>query len=677
MSARLCLNMIVRDEAPGILRCLESLLPLTDCWVICDTGSTDHTAALIEGFFAHRRIPGELHRIPFHDFGQARNEALDLCRASELTFDYILFCDADMELRLDEPAEALRRRLTAPAYLLLQRNTLSYYNLRILGRHVPARYAGVTHEVLRTEAPRERLAGAWFLDHASGSSRKYKLARDLRLLEAGLRREPDNARYRFYLAQTLYDAGEYARAAEAYRKRIEAGGWEEEVWYALHRLALCHLRLNDSAAFIDLSFHAYRRRPHRAEPLYELARALRQAGDHEAAMSACETGIAIPYPHDDVLFIDNRAYTWGFPHEMGISGFYCGDPARREAGRRHCHALSVSREVPGEIRDTARRNALYYARPAADLLPGLSVRELRLPTDEGDHPMNPSLCLHGCGMLAMVRCVNYTIADDGRYVINDPGGVIRSRNVLVTLSGDLSITGSRVVVDDAPGPRAAGSRIRGFEDCRLFSLNGRLHATCTVRDRDPRARCEIALLDIEPDGRVTAVHPERSYNAHLHQKNWMPLVRDGALCFVYGCDPTVILQYDFDTRQAREIGRHHPPLALDHLRGGSQALAVPGGWLCLVHEVTVLPGGRRVYLHRFVHLDKGLRISSLSEPFHFISRGIEFCAGLAHEPGTDRCHISFGVDNARAFVATFSLAAALALCHPVDTLTVSAHRAPR
>lgn len=247
----------------------------------------------------------------------------------------------------------------------------------------------------------------------------------------------------------------------------------------------------------------------------------------------------------------------------------------------------------------------------------------------------------------------------------------------VTAPRGFRVTGSHVIQDDAPDPPAAGSPVRGCEDCRLSSLNGRLHATCTVRDRDPRARCEIALLDIEPDGRVTAAHPERSYNAHLHQKNWMPLVRDGALYFVYGCDPTVILQYDFDTRQAREIGRHHPPLALDHLRGGSQALAVPGGWLCLVHEVTVLPGGRRVYLHRFVHLDEGLRISALSEPFHFISRGIEFCAGLVRKPGTDRCHISFGVDDARAFVATFSLAAALALCRPVDTLTVSAHRARR
>jgi hypothetical protein len=92
------------------------------------------------------------------------------------------------------------------------------------------------------------------------------------------------------------------------------------------------------------------------------------------------------------------------------------------------------------------------------------------------------------------------------------------------------------------------------------------------------------------------------------------VVRDGALCLIYGCDPTVILQYDFDSRQAREIGRHHPPLALDHLRGGSQALAVPDGWLCLVHEVTVLPGGRRVYLHRFMHLDKDLRISPFPTP---------------------------------------------------------------
>ena len=39
----ICLNMIVRNEAPVIRRCLDSVMPIIDSWVIVDTGSTDGT----------------------------------------------------------------------------------------------------------------------------------------------------------------------------------------------------------------------------------------------------------------------------------------------------------------------------------------------------------------------------------------------------------------------------------------------------------------------------------------------------------------------------------------------------------------------------------------------------------------------------------------------------------
>jgi glycosyltransferase involved in cell wall biosynthesis len=46
---RLCLNMIVRDEAPVIERCIRSVLPHIQCWAIVDTGSSDGTQAIVRG----------------------------------------------------------------------------------------------------------------------------------------------------------------------------------------------------------------------------------------------------------------------------------------------------------------------------------------------------------------------------------------------------------------------------------------------------------------------------------------------------------------------------------------------------------------------------------------------------------------------------------------------------
>ena len=50
MLPTICLNMIVKNETQIIQRLLESVLPIIDCYLICDTGSTDNTIELIDNF---------------------------------------------------------------------------------------------------------------------------------------------------------------------------------------------------------------------------------------------------------------------------------------------------------------------------------------------------------------------------------------------------------------------------------------------------------------------------------------------------------------------------------------------------------------------------------------------------------------------------------------------------
>ena len=78
MRSSLCLNMIVKNEAHVIRRCLDSVRPFIDRWVIVDTGSTDGTQEIIRTHM--RDLPGELHERPWRDFGTNRSEALALAR---------------------------------------------------------------------------------------------------------------------------------------------------------------------------------------------------------------------------------------------------------------------------------------------------------------------------------------------------------------------------------------------------------------------------------------------------------------------------------------------------------------------------------------------------------------------------------------------------------------------
>ena len=96
---------------------------------------------------------------------------------------------------------------------------------RVIGTYRRAAYLDVPGGV-------KNLPEVWYKDHASGSNRVDKFERDIRLLTEALKEEPDNVRYWFYLAQSYRDAGQTKKAADAYAKRAEMGGWDEEAWTA-------------------------------------------------------------------------------------------------------------------------------------------------------------------------------------------------------------------------------------------------------------------------------------------------------------------------------------------------------------------------------------------------------------------------------------------------------------
>ncbi len=229
--------MIVRDEEHVIRETLDSVAPHIDRWVIVDTGSVDATIATIESHMARKGIPGDLHQRPWRDFGSNRTEALELCAGKG---DYIWVIDADDLVVGDLDLSGLQ----ADSYLLRYGDAFSYWRKQIFRAGLRWSYEGVVHEYAHCPDPTSeaRLEGAYHLESRRLGSRNRdseKYRRDAALLERELNATPRTSERAFYLAQSLFDAGDIPSALARYTHRSEMGGWEEERYYSLWRRAEC------------------------------------------------------------------------------------------------------------------------------------------------------------------------------------------------------------------------------------------------------------------------------------------------------------------------------------------------------------------------------------------------------------------------------------------------------
>lgn len=318
-----CLNMIVKDEKSVIERCLASVKPYIDHWVIVDTGSTDGTQDIIRRFLTD--IPGELHERPWRDFGHNRTEAMELARGKA---SHVLIMDADNIFHA--PPGWAWPALTAPAYYIgLVSGGMRYQQCLLVSNALPWRWVGVLHEYLTTDEPHhiENMAGPWVdRRHEGARSRDPDTFRkDAAILEKALQKEPDNVRYAFYLAQSWRDAGEPAKARQAYLDRAQMGGWAEEVWYSLYQVAVLTERLQGTDAQIrDAYLSAYEYRPTRVEPLVALARWHNRRKDWAMGQLYARAAMSLPLPAD-ILFMDEGMYRWGAMDEASVSAYWLGD----------------------------------------------------------------------------------------------------------------------------------------------------------------------------------------------------------------------------------------------------------------------------------------------------------------------------------------------------------------
>lgn len=338
------LVMIVKDESPVIRRCLESVKPFVDWWVIADTGSTDDTPEIVREVMGD--IPGELVYSEWVDFATNRNIVLD--RARMAYRGYALTIDADEVLEIPHPCPAWDAKYDG-LMLPVEYAGTRYDRLALVRLDKPWRWEGVVHELLTLEGADIGYlpAPTIVVSHDGARSRDPETYRkDAALLESHLAEHSDDPRAQFYLAQSYRDAGEPIEAINWYADRAaNEGGYQAERWHSLWQIGRLYHHIDpETLNRTDAYLRAYAFDPTRAEPLVDLARLERLRERFSVALMYAREACRILQPDRGALFVDQSAYTWRCWDERAMAAYYCGEYA--EAAQAARTALSHAPEDP-------------------------------------------------------------------------------------------------------------------------------------------------------------------------------------------------------------------------------------------------------------------------------------------------------------------------------------------
>lgn len=632
---RVMLISMIKNESRIIKRLLGSVLGFVDAICISDTGSTDGTVKLLEEYYPTLNIPCRTYEHEWKHFGHNRSlsflDAVDFC--AKLGWDpentYGLLLDGDMELRI-LPGFS-KAELTSIGYKMIQKSgSLEYYNTRFVKLSHTWKCVGVTHEYWDGGNTDTLTSDKVYIqDIGDGGCKSDKFERDVRLLEQGLIDSPNNPRYLFYLAQSYKDNKQIDKSIEYYKKRIEAGGWYEEIWYSMYIIMkLCA----EKKQFADMEYwglKAYEYRKERSENILFLCRHFRDTRQFYKAWHYWQLGAGIRKP-DDLLFIETECYTKGFEYERAILHDYVFPEKKRES---LTYALQYFNKWDEYW---CYMNFEWFVQPIPSKIRNYSFVRI------GDFgPTSTCMCRMPNGQyIVNVRYVNYRIEPNGRYIMCQDGrwdhnNSVRTENYVCHMDSDFNILSpmTKMQMLDTPPHQ---SHIQGLEDVRIFLRDGKLHYTATTKNfsYDGHIRQHMGLYNIETHRfeNSSSLKPPMPTEC---EKNWIPYKGNK---FIYGWRPFRIGSIDSENKLVIETSQDTPPI-LQHMRGSS-TLVEDGGFAWGITHCVIYKTPRKYY-HMVVKIDLATdKIVGYTLPFFFVKNAIEYCLGFEKRGDTFYAFVS-------------------------------------
>jgi len=620
----LCLNMIVKNEGKIITRLFDSVLPIIDCYCICDTGSTDNTKELISEYFESKGIPGKIVEEPFVDFAHNRNFALQSCFGMS---DYVLLLDADMILEI-KPAFNKKILKNYDSFLILQGNENFYYNnMRIVRNNSLYLYIGVTHEYISTPSTNTSFnieKNILFInDVGDGGAKSDKSERDIRLLKKGIEDNPNSDRYHFYLANTYFDIGKYDDAIENYNKRIKLGGWVQEVWFSYYKIGLAYKNMGKMEQAIFTWLEGYNYFPNRIENLYEIIQHYRIVGKCKVAHAfykMAKESLLKATDKDTYLFLSNDVYTYKLEYELSILSCYIGISNINDQAVtifNHCNAQ-------GTINNTLSNMKFYkdILKPLAVINYSSSFEHDIANKKRNMNSSSTSIIPYNNGYLMNMRYVNYYIKPNGYY--SECEDFIVTVNKYVELSKDFKIINEKLI-DSVFDNR----RFIGIEDVRIYKNKDNLVFMGTGLLKNGNIGVCSGNYD-KNKNYMESVELKPNFTNSECEKNWVYVNLNDELHVIYGWSPLQICKINTATNNLELVSKiENMPRFFKQMRGSSSAAEYKDELWFTTHIVSYEQP--RHYYHALVVFDKSMKLLRYSAPFKFEGECIEYSIGLIVE----------------------------------------------